>query len=109
MADPRTRSVVVVASRDLLDQIDGMITQLDHAGRTQQIAVIPVQNGNPNEMVQALQDVVGSRSTSSLNTQLDPFRTRVQQNNQNYSQSVFGNSGFGGNRGGNFGGGGAFR
>lgn len=103
--DPRTSSVAVLATQDLLDQIDGMINVLDQPGKRMNMAVIQVHNANPNDVLQALQDTVGanSRVNSRNNTQTDPFANRVQQNiqNQNNNNNIFGgNTGVGGRRGG---------
>ena len=105
VADARTSSVVVTATRDLMTQIEEMVTELDKPGKKQRMAVIPVINGNANDIMQALQETVGvNTSRNNRNTQTDPFTTRIQQNNQNNVNSTFGNNtGFRGNRGGNAG------
>jgi len=105
VADARTSSVVVTATRDLMTQIEEMVTELDKPGKQQRMAVIPVINGNANDIMQALQDTVGvNTSRNNRNTQTDPFTTRIQQNNQNNVNSTFGNNtGSRGNRGGNAG------
>jgi hypothetical protein len=52
------------------------------------MAVIPVINGNPNDIMQALQDTVGANSSrNNRNTQTDPFASRIQQNSQNNTGS----------------------
>jgi len=106
VADARTSSVVVTATRDLMSQIEEMVTQLDKPGKLQRMAVIPIVNGNANDILQALQDTVGANtSRNNRNTQTDPLATRIQQNNQNNNTTTFG-TGNTGNRGGNRGGGG---
>ncbi len=100
VADPRTSSVVVTATKDLLDQIDGMIKELDQPGKQTSIAVIPVSNGNVYDILQALQDTVGANTSRTRNSQTDPFATRIQQNNQNMNSTTFGNTGGTGRRGG---------
>jgi type II secretory pathway component GspD/PulD (secretin) len=105
VADPRTSSVAVLATTDLLVQINDMIGELDQPGKKMSVAVIPIENTNPNDVVQALQDTVGanSRNNNRNNTQNDPFTARQVQNIQNYNQNnnIFGgSSGLGGRRGG---------
>lgn len=101
VADARTSSVVVTATRDLMSQIEEMVVQLDKPGKLQRMAVIPIVNGNPNDILQALQDTVGvNTSRNNRNTQTDPFATRIQQNNQNNNNTTFG-GGNTGTRGGN--------
>ena len=106
VADARTSSVVVTATRDLMSQIEEMVAQLDKPGKKQRMAVIPIVNGNANDIMQALQDTVGANtSRNTRNTQTDPFASRIQQNNQNNNNNTFGagNTGTrGGNRGGGF-------
>ncbi|HXT39713.1 MAG TPA: secretin N-terminal domain-containing protein, partial [Candidatus Angelobacter sp.] len=90
VADARTSSVVVTATRDLMGQIEEMVTQLDKPGKKQRMTVIPVINGNATEIMQALQDTVGANtSRNTRNTQNDPFATRIQQN-QNNNNTAFG-------------------
>jgi type II secretory pathway component GspD/PulD (secretin) len=105
VADPRTTSIAVLATTDLLNQIDSMIKDLDQPGKHMSVAVIPVNNANANEVLQALQDTVGATSSrsSSRSTQNDIFQQRQLQNIQsmNNNNNVFGGStGGGGRRGG---------
>jgi type II secretory pathway component GspD/PulD (secretin) len=105
VADPRTSSIVVTATRDLMSQIEETVIELDKPGKQQRITVIPIVNGNASEIMQALQDTVGANtSRNNRNTQTDPFATRIQQNNQNNNNNAFGTGT--GTRGGNRGGGG---
>jgi uncharacterized membrane protein YgcG len=111
VADARTSSVVVTATRDLMEQISEMVDQLDLPGKAQRMVVIPINHEDPSSVLQVLQDTVGANSSrSSRNSQTSPFETRVQQNQNNMynNNSSFGNSGFGnrGTGGGGFGGGG---
>jgi type II secretory pathway component GspD/PulD (secretin) len=107
VADARTSSVVVTATRDLMSQIEEMVNQLDKPGKLQRMAVIPIVNGNASEILQALQDTVGANTArNNRNTQTDPFANRVQQNNQNNNNTTFGTGT--GTRGGTRGGAGGF-
>ena len=101
VADARTSSVVVTATKDLMGQIANMIDDLDKEGKKQRMVVIPVGYANVYDVMQALQDTVGANtSRNTRNTQQDPFATRIQQNNQNNQNSIFGNSTSTGRRGG---------
>ncbi len=102
--DLRTRSVVVSAARDLIDQISKMIEQLDaDPARKQKVFVYDVENTDP----QAIQEVIetlfpeqsqnvnrNNRSTQRQNSNQLNNRQTQNRNNQNR------NTGFGGNTGG---------
>lgn len=78
-ADNRTMSVIVTASPTLMEQITGMITQLDSdASKQQKVFVIPVENADPAQMQQILQSLFPTQNGRS-----------AQMNNNN------GRSGFG--------------
>ncbi|HET7624612.1 MAG TPA: secretin N-terminal domain-containing protein [Verrucomicrobiae bacterium] len=109
VADARTSSVVVTATADLMDQISEMIAQLDNpSNKGQRVAVIHINNADPQEILPVLQDTFGGNNTRNRNnsTQLSPFQYRIQQNQNNSgvntSRGTFGGSGLG-NRGGGFG------
>ncbi len=108
VADLRTGSVVVSASRDLMTQIGKMLEQLDSdPRRKQKVFVYSVENGDP----QAVQDVIqslfpnqGNTSTSSRNSsqqnanQLNNRQTQTR--NQSRSGTGSTSSGFGSSTGG---------
>lgn len=79
VADNRTMSVIVTASPTLMEQITGMITQLDSdPSKQQKVFVIPVENADPAQMQQILQSLFPTQNGRS-----------AQNNNSN------GRSGFG--------------
>lgn len=85
--DARTSSVVVTATKDLMEQISEMIEQLDNPGKAQRMEVIRINNADANEVLSVLQDTVGATtSRNSRNNQNSPFQTRIQQS-QNESSS----------------------
>lgn len=72
--DPRTRSIVVSASRDMMEQITPMIAQLDSdSSKKQQVYVFPVENSDPVEIEEILRGLFegnntrNTRSTTSRN------------------------------------------
>ena len=115
VADPRTQSVIVMASKDLMMEIDGMMQQLDvPSQRDQQVHVIHLDNADPAQVLQVLQGTfpsgpVSSSSSSTSTTQSDARYQRQQQGataaGQSY-QSMSGSSGSGLGRVGGGGGGG---
>ncbi|MCX8109019.1 MAG: hypothetical protein N3G20_09470 [Verrucomicrobiae bacterium] len=105
--DQRTRSVVVSAARNLMDQIAAMIADLDSdPARKQKVFVFDVQNSDPEQVQEILQNLFpaqnyggysGTRSyrQNRAGTQLN---TRAQQNmNMGFGRNAtgFGNMGFG--------------
>jgi len=95
VADPRTSSVVVSASKDMTDQIAGMIDQLDQdSPKVSHVSVIHLENSDPQQIQQVLQDMFqSSASTRNSSTQVSPLQNRIQQNNNTSSSST----GLGGN------------
>ena len=107
VADARTSSVVVTATKDLMDQIANMVEQLDFkSDKEQMVKVFKLDNADAQQILPVLQDMfqttTTSRSGSRSSTQSSPFQTRAQQfqNNNNSSSS---SSGFGTGMGGNTG------
>ncbi len=69
VADQRTSSIVVTASKDLMQEIAGMMTQLDvPSDRDQNVYVFQMKNGDPQQAVQVLQNMFQSSSTSRSGT-----------------------------------------
>jgi general secretion pathway protein D len=84
VADARTQSVIVTASKDLMVQIAGMMEQLDvPSDRDQGVYVFQMKNGDPQQAVQVLQNMFQSSSTSRSGTstsssQNSPLQQRAQ-------------------------------
>jgi general secretion pathway protein D len=69
VADPRTSSVVVTASKDLMQEIAGMMTQLDvPSDRDQDVYVFQMKNGDPQQALTVLQNMFQSGTTSRSGT-----------------------------------------
>ena len=106
VADARTQSVIVTASKDLMEQIAGMMDQLDvPSTRDQKVFVFHMNNGDPQQALQVLQNTFGSSSTtisrggtSSSSSQNSALMQREQNNASSSSTTVSGSSstGFGG-------------
>jgi general secretion pathway protein D len=104
VADPRTQSVLVSASHDMMAQITGIVVELDSdPARKKKVHVIKVENRDPQELVQDLQSVIASDSSSgtlnnsrnSQNQSGSQLNTRQQNNLQNQGQNQGFSSGFG--------------
>lgn len=105
VADARTSSVVVTASKDLMNQIAGMVRELDvPSNRDQRVFVYHMENGDPQQAVQVLQNMFqGSNTgrgtgTSSSAQQNSALMQRQQNNSSSSSATVNGgnSSSFGG-------------
>ncbi len=83
--DPRTQSLLVSASKDLMPQIDDMIKQLDDddSGKMH-VRVFSLKNADPVDVQSVLHDLIPSSSTTSSSTTatsaLSTRATTVQQN-----------------------------
>ena len=88
VADPRTVSVVS-SSKDMAEQIGGMIDQLDQEStKVAHVSVIHLENADPQQVQQVLQDMFqSSTSTRSSSTQVSPLQNRVQQQSTTTSSS----------------------
>ena len=99
VADNRTMSVIVTASPTLMEQITGMITQLDSdPSKQQKVFVIPVENADPAQMQQILQALFPTQSgrtaqSSSGRTGTGGFGTGTTTRNNGGQSSTSGRSG----------------
>ena len=65
VADSRTQSIIVMASKDLMVEIAGMMDQLDvPSERDQKVFVYHMANGDPQEALQVLENTFPSSTTS---------------------------------------------
>jgi len=89
VADPRTSSLIVMASKTLMPQIADMIAELDaDKGRKEVVGFYDLQNADPQDVQAALEDLFNRntrRSSSSQNSRLgdnNPLTRRATQNTQ---------------------------
>ena len=109
--DPRTSSLLVSAASEMMPQLGEMIQQLDNnAGKKDVVKIYDLQNANPQDVNQILQDLFNRNNTMRANnnnsrSMLGQGNPLVQRQTQNVNSSM--NSGFGNSsRGGStFGGG----
>ena len=107
--DSRTSSVIVTASKDLMTQIAGMVRELDVVStRDQQVHVFRMNNGDPQQAAQVLQNMFqstsGGRTGNSGNAQNSALMQRQQNNNQTTGGTSSGSGTFGNSGGGRSGG-----
>ncbi|MEN9632083.1 MAG: putative ral secretion pathway protein [Verrucomicrobiota bacterium] len=84
VADPRTYSVIVTASKEALVDIGEVIGQLDSSdSRKQKVFVYTMENGDVKQVEAILKNLFqGSNTRSSTSTQTDPLTTRASSNSQ---------------------------
>ena len=84
VADPRTYSVVVTASKDAMPQIAEIVAQLDaDSARRQKVFVYTMENADVKQVETILKNVFQSSNTrSSTSSQADPLTTRASSNTQ---------------------------
>ena len=102
VADLRTSSVIVSATANLMDQIAGMVAQLDaNPAKKKKVFVYSLQNADVRQVEQVLQDMFPSTSTANnrnSSSQTDVLLNRSLQNQSTTSGTGIGNTGTGGNR-----------
>jgi hypothetical protein len=106
VADPRTSSLLVSASSLLMPQIAKMIEELDaSSARREVVKVFELQNADPQDVNQVLQDLFNRNTTRNNNNnqsllgQSNPLTTRETGTSSQTSGFANGGSGAGGNGG----------
>jgi type II secretory pathway component GspD/PulD (secretin) len=87
VADPRTFSVIVTASKDQMPDISDMVAQLDaNSGRKQQVFTYTMENANVKQVEAILKNLFQTTNTRQTTTnQADPLTTRATTNAQQNS------------------------
>ncbi|MBM3860112.1 MAG: hypothetical protein FJ395_10720 [Verrucomicrobia bacterium] len=94
--DARTASLVVTASKDLMEQIADVIQQLDfQSPKETRVQMFQLKNADPQEVLPVLQDMFQSGSTgrggARGSTQNSPLMNRVQQDQRQSTTGTTGN------------------
>jgi hypothetical protein len=100
--DPRTSSIIITASKTLMPQIADMIAELDSdKGRKEVVGFYDLQNADPSDVYNNLQDLFQRNNVRQQNNNLNPnlgqnspLYKRAQNNTQTMSSGT--TSGFGG-------------
>ena len=87
VADPRTQSVIVSAASGLMDQVRGMITQLDsNPAKKQKVYTYSLENADAQQVESVLQEMFQSTTTRN-NSRNSQSQNNVLQNRANQGQS----------------------
>jgi general secretion pathway protein D len=109
VADSRIQAVIVTAPKDMMEEIAGMMKDLDvPSQRDQKVYVFHMDHADPQQAAQVLQGMfqsTSSRNNSSSSSQNSALTTRAINNatttsSSSSSSSGFGNTGGSGGRGG---------
>ncbi len=103
VADPRTQSVVVTASRDLMEEIKGMIDDLDEGTMgVQHVFALPIDSADPASVQETMTGLfAGTGTAASKQTQTQTALSAREQSNANsQSATTSTTSGFGTTTGG---------
>ena len=105
--DQRTASIVITAAKDLMGQIADVVQELDtDPAKKQNVRVFPLQNADPEQALQVLQDIFQKTGTANNrnNQNTSALRNRsTQQQQTTVGGSRTGSSRTGGSRTGGFG------
>jgi general secretion pathway protein D len=100
IADPRTYSVIVTASKEVMPSVADVVAQLDsNSGRKQKVFVYTMENANVREVETILKNLFQStNSRTSTSTGSDPLTTRANNASSSRSTTSGSSSGMTGNR-----------
>ena len=109
VADARIQAVIVTAPKELIEEIAGMMKDLDvPSDRDQDVYVFQMKNGDPQQALQVLQNLFPSSSTSRSGSSSSSQNSLLMQrsvNNNNTMGTTTTTTGIGGSSGGAGGGG----
>ncbi len=91
--DQRTASVVVTATKDLMEQIESVVNELDADKlNVKTVAVIPLEHAEPQDAMQVLQDIFQKSGTQMSRNQQqlqnNALQNRSTQQNQQYNNQT---------------------
>lgn len=90
IADARTYSVIVTASKDAMPEISDIIAQLDSSpARKQKVFVYTLENANVKQVESVLKSLFqSSNARAASSNQADPLATRAANNSQTTSSNT---------------------
>lgn len=84
VADPRTSSVIVTASRDLMAQIEPLVAELDaSSAKKQKVFVYSLENADSTEVETVLRSLFESQTSASRRTTQNSQQSNALQQRQN--------------------------
>ena len=101
VADPRTSSIIITASKTLMPQIADMVAALDaEKGKREVVSYYELQNADPQDVYQNLQDLfnrstVRMQNNNNQNSFLGRNNPLTQRQTQNQQSTTGSTTGFG--------------
>jgi type II secretory pathway component GspD/PulD (secretin) len=100
VADRRTQSVVVTASKDLMEQIKGMIADLDEGPMgVQHVFALPIDSADPASVQETMTSLFAGTQSRTQTTTTTALSARQTANNNSQATTSSTTSGFGGTSG----------
>jgi type II secretory pathway component GspD/PulD (secretin) len=96
VADRRTQSVIVTASKDLMTAIKGVIADLDEsASGVQHVYALAIDSADPSSVQETISALFGGSQSKSQTTTTTALLARMTANNNSQSSTTSTTSGFG--------------
>jgi hypothetical protein len=98
--DQRSSSVAVTATKDLMEQVEAVVMELDaNTANLKSVAVFKLENAEPQDALQVLQDIFQKNGTPNSNSrnqnQNNALQNRSTTQNQQYNNTTSSRSGVG--------------
>ncbi len=88
VADPRTSSLVVSSARDLMDQIESVVSELDsNPAQKKTVKVFKIDNADPQQAMQVLQDIFQKNGSANGRNSMNQNSVLTQRSLQQSSQT----------------------
>jgi hypothetical protein len=105
VADRRTESVIVTASKDLMTEIKGVIADLDEsASGVQHVYALAIEAADPSSVQETMSALFASSQSKSQTSTTTALQARMTANNNSQSSTTSTSSSFGSSSGGGLGG-----
>jgi len=96
VADRRTESVIVTASKDLMTEIKGVIADLDEsASGVQHVYALAIESADPSSVQETMTALFAGTQAKSQTTTTTALQARMTANNNSQSSTTSTSSGFG--------------
>jgi general secretion pathway protein D len=101
VADRRTESVIVTASKDLMTEIKGVIADLDESAvGVQHVYALAIEAADPSSVQETMSALFASSQSKSQTSTTTALQARMTANNNSQSSTTSTSSGFGSSSGG---------
>jgi type II secretory pathway component GspD/PulD (secretin) len=96
VADRRTESVIVTASKDLMTEIKGVVADLDESARgVQHVYALAIESADPSSVQETMTALFAGSQSKSQTSTTSALQARMTANNNSQSSTTSTTSGFG--------------